>query len=103
MYFDDIQAVRRARRTDPSTSKVAAQNAKHFAGSHKERIIAALKEGPRTAFGLSQMTGLTVVQIDRRAIELERAGLIGYVMDERGNEWTVGGYRVWKLCNTVQS
>jgi hypothetical protein len=86
----------RARQTDPATSHAAARNAVFFADSHKGRIMAALKEGPRTAFGLSQMTGLTVVQIDRRAVELERAGLIDYIKDEDGNEWAVGGFRVWR-------
>jgi len=86
----------RARKSDPTTSHEAARNADRFANTHKNRILEALEEGPRTAFGLSQMTGLTVVQIDRRAVELERAGLIDYIKDEAGNEWTVGGYRVWR-------
>ena len=94
MFFDDIQVVRRSRRTDPDTSKQAAQNSTRFANSHKARILEALKEGPRTASGIAAMTGLTVEQVDRRLCELERAELIEYLATECGQSVSVGGYRV---------
>jgi predicted Rossmann fold nucleotide-binding protein DprA/Smf involved in DNA uptake len=86
----------RARTSDPATSHGAARNAAHFADSHKDRIMAALKEGPRTAAGLAAMTGLTVVQIDRRAVELERSGRIAYVTTDDGQAVAIGGFRIWK-------
>ena len=47
----------------------------NISSSHKDRIMAALAHGPLTAHGISKATGLTVVQVDRRA---------------------VGGFRVWE-------
>lgn len=102
IIFDDIQAVRRARRTDPSTSKVAAQNSKRFSASHAGRIFEALKEGPRTAAGLSAMTGLSVEQVCRRLPELRTAHLAEPIYKNEEFELVVNGYRVWKLCKTVQ-
>lgn len=94
MFFTDIQPVR-ARKTDPSTSHTAAKNAERFAATHAGRIMEALKEGPRTAAGLAAMTGLTVVQIDRRLPELEKAGKARPVV-VLGQPLIVGGYRVWE-------
>ena len=94
MFFDDIQVVRRSRRTDPVTSHQAAENSKRFADSHKGRILSALVEGPRTSAGIAAMTGLTVVQVDRRLCELERAERIEYVATDDGQSVSVGGYRV---------
>ena len=98
MFLNDIQVVRRSRRTDPATSKQAAQNSTRFANSHKARILEALKEGPHTASGIAAMTGLTVEQVDRRLCELERAERIEYVATEDGQSVSVGGYRVLKLA-----
>jgi predicted transcriptional regulator len=87
---------RRARRSDPETSKKAAEKAERFATSHAGRILAALKtHGPRTAHELSQLIGLTVVQIDRRTIELQRAGHIDVAKLDDGADRVVDGFRVW--------
>lgn len=96
MFLDDIQPVR-ARKTDPVTSHTAAKNAERFAASHAGRILAALKEGPRTAAGLAAMTGLSIVQVDRRLPELRKAGL-AEVMHDGGVDVVVSGYRVWRAC-----
>jgi predicted HTH transcriptional regulator len=96
LTFDNITPANRARRTDPETSHTAARNAERFAASHAGRILAALKQGPRTAYGLSAMTGLTVEQIDRRLPELKRDGLATVMTDELGQAIVVGGYRVWR-------
>lgn len=94
MFLDDIQPVR-ARRNDPSTSQAAARNAERFAATHAGRIMEALKEGPRTAKGLSAMTGLSVEQVDRRLPELRTAGL-AEVMHDGGVDVVVNGFRVWR-------
>jgi hypothetical protein len=86
----------RARRSDPITSHTAARNAAFFADSHKGRIMAALKEGPRSSHGLAVMAGLTLVQTDRRLPELQSAGLADVLKDALGNDVIVGGYRVWR-------
>lgn len=90
------QAISRARRTNPSTSKAAAVAADRFASTHAGRILEELREGPRTAHGLAAMTGLQVVQVDRRLPELARAGLARVMQDENGHDVVVGGFRVWR-------
>lgn len=63
-----------ARNSDPIQSHDAADRARQFAPSHRERILSALKKhGPRTAHELERITGLSVVQIDRRMHELVKA------------------------------
>ncbi|HEU4428117.1 MAG TPA: winged helix-turn-helix domain-containing protein [Myxococcota bacterium] len=67
----------RARRTDPRPSHAAAAQAARFARSHAGRILAAVREYPGlTTHRLAEVTGLSVCQIDRRGIEMQRAGLI---------------------------
>lgn len=79
-------AAGRARRTDPRTSKAAAVKAAEFAGSHADRILAALKlHGPRTAHELEHLIGLSVVQIDRRVAELRRTGSLEVCTDAGGS------------------
>jgi len=92
----DLITAPAARRTDPVTSHQAARRAATFAASHAGRILEALAEGPRTAAGLAAMTGLSVVQVDRRLPELERAGKARPVMNG-AHVYVVGGYRVWEL------
>lgn len=69
----------RARKTDPLTSHEAARKARHWAGTHKERIYHALRDMPdRRAINdqISEATGLDHNQISRRLVEMEREGLI---------------------------
>lgn len=87
----------RARRSDPSTSHRAAEAAVRFADTHGARIVAALREhGRMSPVGIGGMTGLTVVQVDRRLVELERAGRISQVKDEGGKPVVWNGCRVWE-------
>jgi hypothetical protein len=88
----------RARRSDPSTSHAAAAMSVRFADSHGSRIVEALKEhGRMSPVGIGGMTGLTVVQVDRRVVELERAGRIRQVMEE-GKPVVWNGCRVWEAA-----
>ena len=85
----------RARRDDPPTSKAAAANCERFASTHAARILAALDVlTTATAAEIAQESGLTVVQVDRRRIELERAGLIR-VLRQDGKLFTRDGFMVW--------
>lgn len=93
----------RSRNSDPITSHEAAKKAERFIPSHKAQILEALIEGPRTAAGLAAMTGLTVVQVDRRLCELERAERIEYLATDDGLSVSVGGFRVLKLAETKGS
>ena len=97
LVFTDIQPVR-ARRTDPATSHTAARNAERFAASHAGRIMAALRWGPLSAKGIAAITGLTVVQIDRRLPELQRAGLCRPFMNWDSKPWLDEGCRVWSVA-----
>lgn len=87
----------RARFFDPATSQDAAAKAAVFAGSHAQRIQAALADDQLTAKEISRATGLTVVQIDRRLPELERQGLAA-VVRVGGVELSRKGYRVWRAA-----
>lgn len=95
LVFDDIKPIR-ARRTDPITSHQAARNAERFAASHAGRILDALRQGVATAHRLSELTSLTVVQIDRRLPELEKSGLARPVI-VLGQPLVLAGYRVWEI------
>ncbi|WP_395055210.1 hypothetical protein [Polaromonas sp.] len=86
----------RARRLDPQTSKAAATASVEFSAGHKARILAALKQhGPRSAHELSLLIGLTIVQVDRRTVELQRAGSIRVLVID-GAEVVRHGCRVWE-------
>lgn len=87
----------RARATDPLTSHAAALRSERFAGSHCDRILAALNRGPATAHELTDRTGLTVVQIDRRLPDLANAGRARVVL-VNGQPLARGGARVWEAC-----
>lgn len=94
----DASGVGRARRTDPDTSKQAAAKAARFAASHAGRILAALQQlGTGTAHDIAMATGLSVVQIDRRTVELQRAGKVSLVL-VYGEPLQRDGYRVWEAC-----
>jgi hypothetical protein len=89
----------RARRTDPDTSHQAAADAAAFAGSHCERILRALSAvANATPHELTLSTGLTVVQLDRRLPELEKAGRARVVVDADGKPMQRGSARVWERC-----
>ena len=100
IIFDSITPVQRARRSDPATSKKAAIRASAFANSHSECILFALEQnGPSTAYRLSMLTGLSVVQIDRRMSELNRANQCEVVLLENGLPKEIDGFRVWRLTS----
>lgn len=88
----------RARRTDPESSHIAAANACEFAGTHAQRILAALEEiSTGTAHEIAVESGLTVVQVDRRLCELERGGRV-YILTMAGKPLIRDGFRVWARC-----
>lgn len=73
-----------ARNTDPSQCHEAADRARRFAPSHRDRILSALKQhGPHTAHELEPITGMSVAQIDRRRHELVSAGDVRLLPEQR--------------------
>lgn len=83
------------RASDPLSSVQAAERAPEFAGNHCDRILAALRRRPATAHELQSATGLTVVQIDRRLPDLQKAGK-ARVVQRGGLDLMRGGARVWE-------
>lgn len=85
----------RARRHDPSTSHAAGERAALFAESHADRILLVLQYGEGlNAQEIGNAAGLTVVQVDRRTIELQRRGFIR-VLQADGQDVVRNGMRVW--------
>lgn len=80
---------------DPLTSVYAAERSARFSEGHCKYILDALKRHPATAHELQASTGLTVVQIDRRLPELQRAGK-ARVVQVAGEDLTRCGARVWE-------
>lgn len=69
-----ITATPLARNSDPIQSHEAADRAARFGGSHRQRIIEALRRfGPQTAHEIASRVGLDPVQVDRRVHELRKA------------------------------
>lgn len=85
----------RARQSDPSTSHAAAARSVKFAESHASRILLALQYGALNAEEIGESAGLTVVQVDRRTIELQRQGKIR-VQQRLGVDVVRNGMRVWE-------
>lgn len=85
----DMALEPRARATDPATSHHAATRAKAFAWSHRDRILGALWR-PMIPPEIARLTGLSIVQVDRRRKELLEAGDVTLTGQERDGfeEWT---------------
>lgn len=65
-----------ARRSDPETSRQAAERVKEFAAGHHKLILDCLKEhGPLSPDQIATKIRLDKFQICRRLPELQRAGL----------------------------
>jgi predicted Rossmann fold nucleotide-binding protein DprA/Smf involved in DNA uptake len=64
------------RRTDPVTSRLAADETKTFRSQHHGQILEALAAGPAGASGIAARCGLLPHQVNRRIHELARAGSI---------------------------
>ena len=93
-----LEAIKRlVRAQDPATSVAAAERSTMFSGTHKGRILLALKWlGTGTADDISMVTGLSVVQVDRRLPELARDG-VAEVLQLNGDDVVRNGFRVWRL------
>lgn len=87
----------RARRDDPATSQLAAQQAITLAADHYAKIIDALEERNGTIYELATATGLTHVQIARRMPELAAYGKVT-ATDETRLSPSGRQCRVWKLA-----
>lgn len=74
-----------ARSTDPDTSKRAAALASIRAGSHKDRILEAMRyaQKPLSFEGVARATGLRESACWKRLSDLKNDGLI-YVVDSDG-------------------
>ena len=66
----------RARKSDPETSKVAAEQAESVAQKHFRMIMAALQEGRGTIYDIAERSMMTHVQVARRMPELQAMGKV---------------------------
>jgi hypothetical protein len=89
----------RVRAHDPASSVLAAEGAARFADPHRERILRALRDDELSSHQIAKLSGLTVVQCDRRLPELQREGVIEVVTID-GEEVMRAGYRVWRRIRT---
>lgn len=91
----DYEMLRRVRAHDPASSVIAAERAARFAGGHKERILDAMGDDELSSHQIARLSGLTVVQVDRRLPELVRDHRLEVVTQD-GVELLVCGYRVYR-------
>ena len=67
----------RARKADPLTSHMAAQEIKEVAPQHMQLIYNCLLEhGPLGKDGIARLTGLNPNQVARRLPELQKVGMV---------------------------
>lgn len=79
-----FEEVRRARATDPSTSKAAARAAHGLAAEHRSTILRVMRAGGDwTASEIAERCGLTPVQVCRRLAELRADGAIRETVNTR--------------------
>lgn len=90
------------RKKDPLTSETAASNADNFKSSHEGKIFgvfAGLKGIGCTALVISELTGLTLVQVDRRMASMERHDLVERRLNSPAKNvrdyQSIGGYCIW--------
>ncbi len=94
----DPEARLRVRAHDPGTSMAAAERAAAFAGSHAQRILNVCSlTRPLSTAEIATKAGLTVVQVARRTVELQRDGKL-VVAQLNGEDMVVDGYRCWLLA-----
>lgn len=95
-----LDFTQRARAADPETSHQAAKRVIDFASGHYALILKALEEHPYggTIYEVSSWTGLTHVQVARRAAELHDERLIAPLDDVTRRSPSGRACRVWVLA-----
>lgn len=79
-----FEELRRARATDPQTSKAAATAARGLAAEHRRAILEVMRAGGDwTATEIAARCGLSAVQVCRRFAELRDDGLILETLNTR--------------------
>lgn len=97
-HSEQLGFVPRARATDPTTSHQAAEASVRFADGHAARILYVLQHADEQglcAAEIGEACGLSVVQVDRRLVEIQRKGLIR-VLQRDGKDVTAHGMRCWE-------
>ncbi|MDQ5821948.1 MAG: hypothetical protein M3540_10955 [Actinomycetota bacterium] len=102
-YADDTPPARKARRTDPGTSRLAALRALPRQGTQRDRILTVIRDAPAglTYDEAAARTGIVGVSVSTRMSELKRAGLIV----QRGERVTSSGgtASVWVVGSLEES
>lgn len=79
-----FEEIRRARASDPATSKAAARASHGLASEHRAAILRVMRTGGDwTASEIAERSGLTAVQVARRLAELRQDGAIRETVNTR--------------------
>lgn len=102
IWFSDVPAFPRARRTDPSSSHDAATMVEDLgiAKAQAQRVLDALRRFPMaTSKELSKLAGLDRVMVARRLPELAKAGIVDrYDPTKDTKPCEVSGIRSVRWC-----
>jgi predicted ArsR family transcriptional regulator len=94
----DLDFFKRARRSDPETSKAAAARVAEFEHAHHAVIVGSLlTQGPGTIHEIAARTGLDHVAIARRLPELEQLRVARPTAETRPSP-KGRACRVWEAC-----
>lgn len=74
--FNLFEAAPAYRRTDPETSRQAAQDAATKCTANQLRALRLIAQGAKTDYDLERITGLQKNSIGKRRSDLYRAGLV---------------------------
>jgi len=91
----------RYRKSNPDTSKIAAQKARDLALAHKALVVSVLKQGrPYTSEEIAAMLRLDPLQVMKRISDLRKDNLIEDTGARRENQ---SGRKaaVWKLAKVA--
>ena len=89
-------------RNDPSTSRRAAVNVKHFERGHKREILKALLRGAGTIYQIAARSSLDHVQVARMMKTMQECGVVIDTGIERPGK-TGNLCRVWEITQFGES
>lgn len=74
IVLDSLIPIRRARRTDPITSKAAAERAEGFAETHRQRVLSVLRQGEAGPTAIGAAIGMEPYAVRKRLADAQHLG-----------------------------
>lgn len=97
LTFDDIRLVpRRSRRTDPVTSKSAAERAEKFAETHRARVLSVLRNRDAGPTEIGEAIGMEPYAVRKRLADAQHLGE-AEPTDRTAMTASGGTERVWRV------